>query len=95
MNRPVLRKRTGKKLELVEEQSAGRRRVLFPAVKGRTVDAIELYTSADYHTITVRFQDQTQICLTLETGFTVRARLGDFKSGEERVLRRWADIQSV
>ncbi|HWZ44255.1 MAG TPA: hypothetical protein VNW97_12320 [Candidatus Saccharimonadales bacterium] len=72
----------------------GGKRVSFPKMKGRTVDEIELNTSAEHHSIAVRFADQTELRLVLETGFTIRAEHMDMKSGNSRLLQRWPEISN-
>lgn len=76
-------------------QRPGRKLVQFANMKGRTVEAIELDTSSDHHAVSVRFADQTELWLVLDTGFTVRAQHVDMKSGDSHLLKRWPEIRSA
>jgi hypothetical protein len=69
------------------------RTVTFPQVKGKRMEKIELRTSADYHAITLEFQDKTSVGFEIQPGFTVQAAYADFKTGESRV-KTWPEIVS-
>src|SRR5690242_5706369 len=51
----------GKEYDLRERGLPGRRIVEFPQMKGRTVQRVRFYTSADENTVAIRFRDRTQL----------------------------------
>ncbi len=65
---------------LIERRSSGGRALEFPQMKGRTVEKVELFTSADDHSISIRFQDKTLLNFRFELGFTLSADYLDFKA---------------
>lgn len=79
---------------LRERKIPGRRLMEFPAVKGKTIDKIELLTSAEYHCITLDFHDQTVLNLAIQPGFAIRGELQRREKGERRTLAEWPPIQS-
>jgi hypothetical protein len=72
------------------------RRVEFPEMKGRTVENIEFYTSPDYHSISVTFDDKTSLSLDIDPipAFIVTPMHEKWKGANARVLRRWPTIRS-
>ena len=102
------KKVTGNRLQGTAEKASGhrqqqnekptqrpdRRFVQFRETTGKTVEAVELLTAPDYHTISINFQDKTCLHFSIETGFTVRTDYSDWKTGEQRVLRKWPLIRS-
>jgi hypothetical protein len=71
-----------------------RRFFRFPQTKGKRVEAVELLTAPDYHSISINFQDKTALHFQVQTGFTVKADLSDWKTGEQRILRKWPPVRS-
>lgn len=73
------------------------RRIQFAEMKGRTVETIEFYTSPDYHSISVNFDDKTTLSLDIDPvpGFTVSPIYQRWKAGNSRVLRGWPKITSL
>ena len=61
------------------------RALTFPQARGRTVEKIEW----DHHSVTIRFQDNTDLEVMIHPALSVRAVLYDWKGGSQRVLRRW------
>src|SRR5215471_17130644 len=77
---------------LVERKLPCRRFVDFPQVKGKTTERIHLYTSTDYHCITIDFKDQTCLNLAIEPSFTINAELQQLKKGNIEVVAEWPRI---
>jgi len=71
-----------------------RRFIQFPQAKGKRVEAVELLTAPDYHSISINFQDKTSLHFQVETGFTVKTEYSDWKTGEQRILRKWPLVKS-
>jgi hypothetical protein len=77
-------------------QYVDRRFVRLGEVRGKVVAHVELFTSKqDSHSLTIRFQDQTALQLSISPGFTINAEY--YKSeglGDPKVLKRWPEINS-
>jgi hypothetical protein len=68
--------------------------VAFPQAKGRTVELIELIADADYHCISIRFQDKTDLSVVIDPSLTFNANFSDWKTSNQRELKRWPAIRS-
>ena len=66
----------------------------FPQVKGRPGERIQLTTQSGYHAVTIRFQDNTDLEVRIHPALSFTAALYDWKSGSQRVLKRWPTIQA-
>lgn len=67
----------------------------FPVIKGRILEKVEFFTAADFHSLTLYFQDKTSLTLVIEPCFLAAASFADRSSGEQRILRRWPPIRSA
>jgi hypothetical protein len=65
----------------------------FHGIKGTTAERVELFTSGDYHAITVRFLDKTSLSFAIEAGFSIKADYEHWKTGN-RLLKSWPEIRS-
>ena len=72
----------------------GSRVVEFPQIKGRTVEKVQLFTSAEAHSISIRFADKTDLRFVIDSWFTFQADHSDWRTGNQRVLKRWPAIRS-
>ncbi|SRR6266567_1503714 len=72
----------------------GRRSYRFDEIMGKTVDFAEIYCSADYHGIDIRFKDKTVLSFVIEPGFTVQIKHSDWKTGDWRPIKQWPLIHS-
>jgi hypothetical protein len=77
-------------------QLSGRRFVRLGEFKGKTVASVELFTSKqDSHSLTIRFQDRTDLHLAISPGFTINAEYSKNQGlADPRVLKRWPEIRS-
>ncbi len=91
---PKIKKPSPRRFALIERKLPGRRFVEFPRMEGRTVEKIELYTTPQYHSITVHFQDKTALALIIEPGFLLKADFDDWKTGDARKIKSWPAIAS-
>jgi hypothetical protein len=64
-------------------------------IAGKTVEYAEIFTSGEYHSITVCFQDKTALHFVIDPGFTLDTTYDDRKTGDLRRLKRWPLIQSA
>src|SRR6185312_9455298 len=53
----------------------------FEEIQGKTVDYAEVYTSGEYHSIAIYFQDKTLFHFTIDLGFTLEPQYADMKTG--------------
>ncbi len=63
-------------------------------VQGKTVDYAELWMDNDRPSVTLWFQDKTCLDFSFEPGLSVQTDYFDWKSGEQRVLKRWPAVRS-
>jgi hypothetical protein len=71
------------------------RLVEFPQVRGRTVEMVELNLDSDFHCISIRFQDDTDLTFVIDPALTFRADYSRWKAGEQKMLKRWPPVSSV
>ena len=88
------RKALRRRYELIDRSTPGRKLLEFPEMKGRTVEKIELFSAAEYHSVTVHFEDKTSLNLAIEPLFEVHAELASARPGDLRIIKRWAPIRS-
>lgn len=71
------------------------RLVEFPQARGRTVEMVELNLDSEFHCISIRFQDETDLTFVIDPALTFRADYSKWKAGEQKVLKRWPPVSSV
>jgi hypothetical protein len=71
------------------------RLVEFPEVRGRTVEMVEMNLDSDFHCISIRFQDETDLTFVIDPALTFRADYSKWKAGEQKMLKRWPPITSI
>jgi len=77
------------------KKRTSRKEVLeFPAVKGKTVEGVELFSDHEYYGITIRFQDKTALQFPFEIAVFAFSSLSDWKSGNERILKKYKSVRS-
>ena len=67
--------------------------LLFPQVNGKRVESVELWLDSDCRAITVWFQDRTCLHFNLECDLAVKADYFNWRSGEQRVIKRWPQVR--
>ena len=70
------------------------RLVEFPQARGRTVERVELNLDSDFHCISIRFQDETDLTFIIDPALTFRADYSRWKDGEQKILKRWPVLRS-
>lgn len=80
-----------------KKQSANwlRKVLRFPQAKGKTVEAVEFSTELGYHCISVNFTDKTCLNFEVEARFTVETDFSKWKTGNQRIIRRWRPVQNL
>jgi hypothetical protein len=71
-----------------------RRFIKLRQFKGRTVDNIELTADGDYHSIVIRFQDNTDLEFLIDPVLEFKTRFHDWKGGNQREIKRWPTVRS-
>ena len=80
---------------LVERKFEGRKFVEFTQMKGKTLDKVELFTTPEYHSISLDFQDKTSLALRIEPCFALQATYSDFHTGDQEILEEWLPVHST
>jgi hypothetical protein len=70
------------------------RLVEFPQARGRTVEMVELSLDSDFYCVSIRFKDNTDLTVVIDTGLTFRAEYSEWKAGNQKVLKRWPVVRS-
>jgi hypothetical protein len=80
-----------------KKESAGAKTVEFADFGGRRVEKVELCCSSEYHSITIRFDDNTDLCFVIDARFTFtfKADYLAWKEGNQRLLKSWPMVRSV
>jgi hypothetical protein len=74
----------------VKQRKPAYARVLaFPQAKGRTVELVELIADTDYHCLSIRFKDKTDLSVVIDSMFTFRANFSDWKTHNQRLIKEW------
>lgn len=89
------KKVSARSMKLTERKMDQRKFIEFPQMKGRTLDKVEFFTTPEYHSLTLFFEDKTSLTLVLDLCFLVAASFADGGSGTQRVLKRWPVIRSM
>lgn len=71
------------------------RRVRFEETNGKTIESIEISVEGGRYAIDINFTDDTALILGVEPFVAVFPRLGDFATGELKVLKEWKPIRSM
>ena len=80
---------------LVERKFEDRKFVEFPQMKGKTLDKVELFTTPEYHSISLDFQDKTSLALRIEPCFALQATYSDVHTGDQKILEEWLPVHST
>lgn len=78
-----------------KRKSEGTRVVEFADFGGRKVEKVELFSSSEYQSITIRFDDNTDLSFVINAWFTCKPDFYDWKTGTQRVLKRWPVVKSA
>jgi len=96
----ITKKRSAKKPPQKARRAAKQRKasyprlVEFPQTRGRTVERVELNLDSDFHCISIRFQDETDLTFVIDPALTFRADYSRWKAGNQKVLKRWPVFRS-
>jgi hypothetical protein len=68
--------------------------VAFPQGQGKTLADVYLTTDTDVNCLTLRFDDNTELVVDIEPCFIFSADYSDWKTGNQRVIKRWPRFHS-
>ena len=77
-----------------KSQAINHNLVRFPQATDKVVKDVEFSADSDYHSITISFQDKTCLNFCIDAGFTLKTDYSDWKTGIQRIIRRWPMIRS-
>ena len=89
-----MKKLLRKKIRTKKPKPLNHRGVIFPEVRGRTVELVELFTDSDFPCVSIRFQDATDLTVVIDPALTFSASFSKWKDGNECVLKRWPLVRS-
>lgn len=70
------------------------RLVEFPQARGQTVEKVELSLDSDFHCVSIRFKDNTDLTVVIDAGLSFQAQYSEWQSGNQKVLKRWPVVRS-
>ncbi len=91
---PSLRFTQTKRGKTTIRRYRGRTFYRFDEFKSKIVDFVEVFTTGEYHSIDVRFQDKTSLHFVIDPGFTLETEHANWKTGNWRPIKRWPLIHS-
>ena len=97
-NRSVRKKQSAHRSQQSTEQisKSWLRKVLrFPQTKRKIIESVEFSTELGYHSISVNFTDKTSLNFAIDASFTVETDYSNWKTGNQRVIRRWRPVQNL
>jgi hypothetical protein len=77
--------------ESPEQQTSTR----FPEAEGKIIESIELTAEPGYYGIDVNFTDNTAMVFSIEPFVVAFPYLGDWTTGERKILKEWKPVRSV
>ena len=75
-------------------ESTHNRVVEFPQARGRTVERVKLFVSDGYNCLAIEFADKTDLSVVIDPGLSFNAEFSDWKTHEQRVLKRFPPVRS-
>ncbi len=77
----------------ISRKRRGRHFLRFEQAVGKTVEFVEMYTAADFPCIEIGFSDKTALYFTMETRIAMEPCYADWKTGNQRVLSSWPEVE--
>lgn len=75
-------------------QASSTRLVKFPQAKGRTVEKVELSLDPEFHCVSIRFKDNTDLTVIIDAALIFQAVYSEWKAGDQKILKRWPVVRS-
>jgi hypothetical protein len=89
MKKQASSKSPRKRRPAIKRRPAYARVLEFPQARGRTVELVELIADTDYHCLSIRFKDKTDLSVVIDPMFSFRANFSDWKTHDQRVIKEW------
>ena len=58
------------------------------AIKGKVLEAVSISNELDSRYLSLEFEDKTELTITLDTRLTGKLELFDWKTGDQRLIRK-------
>lgn len=71
-----------------------REHVVYPQMKGRVIEQVELYVSSDYRCVSIHCADKSAFTVVVDSCLTFQAEHVEWKAGNQRVVERWPVVLS-
>ena len=65
----------------------------FREVVGKTVEFIEMRADAEFPCVEIGFKDKTALLFVMDTRLAMEPEYTNWKSGNQRTLRRWPAVE--
>lgn len=79
----------GNEKGLARRRPKRREALRFDEVVGKTVEFIEMRTDADFPCVEIGFEDKTALLVLMNTRLSMEPSYSDWKTRNQRLLRRW------
>lgn len=87
------KRQTKKRPQASSAKFKSRRRVFrYPEVRGKIIDFVEFSTDSDFHIVDIGFEDRTALQFIIDPAFIVQPGYSNWKTGNQRILRRWQKV---
>jgi hypothetical protein len=67
----------------------------FPQVRGKTVADVYVTMDSDMSCVILCFADNTELVVDIEPSLSFAADYSDWKTGNERIIKRWPRVRST
>jgi hypothetical protein len=67
----------------------------FPQARGKTVAEVYMTMDSDMNSVTLCFVDNTELVIDIEPCLAFAADYSDWKTGNERIIKRWPRVRST
>jgi hypothetical protein len=65
----------------------------FSEAEGKTVEFIEMWADADFPCVEIGFEDKTALHFVMDNRLVMEPTYANWKTGNQRVLRRWPAVE--
>ena len=68
---------------------------MLSAASTKLVESVEFSSEPGYHCVRLNFKDKTCLNFAIDAGFTIETDYADWKTGNQRIIRRWPMVRSL
>jgi hypothetical protein len=65
----------------------------FRDARGKTVEFVEMWADADFPCMEIGFADKTALLFVMDTRLVMEPAYTSWKTGNQRILRRWPAVE--